>query len=520
MQKNMPAATVPTRAKATPPDAITAGCARFIVDTRYEDLPEAALAIARRCMFDTCGLYVAGLHEQSTRVLAEFATEQGGAPQSRLLGGGGHRVPATTAARVLGTSAHAHDFDDTQVSHDPKHVYGLLTHPSVPPLTAALVLADAAQARGTAAVGWNELMRAFLVGFEVECKISEWMPADHYLRGHHSSGTVGTFGATAAAACLLQLDEPQVRNAIGIAASFAAGIRCSFGTMTKPLHVGRACENGVLAAQLAQKGFTADPDALDGRWGFPAVLAGGFDSAKMHQGFGATWTIVDPGVSIKPYPSGILTHQTMDAMRALVIDHDVRPEQVAQVDLFAGDNIINPIRYPIAANGLQAKFSMPALLTMMVLFRDAPIRAFEDGSVKTDAFQQMQRKVRVHRDAEINAQGFDLIRSRVRITLVDGRVLEREADLRYRGGPLLPMTDQEMSAKFHACTDALIDATAADRLTSLLAGPTPPLADELMAILASARIPDRLRQGLPRDGQDQHASGAAAQGRRESERPR
>ncbi|MCZ4314305.1 MmgE/PrpD family protein [Comamonadaceae bacterium G21597-S1] len=482
------AASVPVLAPATD-GTLTARCARFIVDTCFEDLPVAALDIARRCMFDTSGLYIAGLHEASTRLLVSFAAEQGGAPQSRLLGAGGQRVPATAAARVLGTSAHAHDFDDTQVSHDPRHVYGLLTHPTVPPLTAALVVADAVAARGDAAVGWNALMRAFLIGFEVECKISEWLPAEHYLRGHHSSGTVGTFGAMAAAACLLQLDAAQVRNAIGIAASLAAGIRCNFGTMTKPLHVGRASENGVLAAQLAGRGFTADPDALDGRWGFPAVTAGGFDAAKTAEGFGATWSIVDPGVSIKPYPSGILTHQTMDAARALVIEHDIQPDQVAQIDLFAGDNIINPIRYPLAANGLQAKFSMPALLTMMVLFRDAPIRAFEDGTVATDTFQQMQRKVRVHRDAQINAQGFDRIRSRVRITLVDGRTLEREADLRYRGGPLLPMTDQEMSAKFRACTDGLIDTAAAQRLTCLLDGPEPPLADEMMAIFSAARQP-------------------------------
>lgn len=464
---------------------ITAACAQFVVATRLTDLPPAAIAVARRCMLDTFGLYVAGLHEESVRILIAFAREQGGAPEARLLSGGGRRVPATTAARVLGTAAHAHDFDDTQVSHDPDHVYGLLTHPSVPPLTAALVLSERREH-----TRWDELLLAFLVGFEVEAKIAEWMLPDHYLRGHHSSGTVGTFGAAAAAARLLDLNEGQVRSAIGIAASFAAGIRCNFGTMTKPLHVGRAAENGVLAALLASRGYSADPDALDGRWGFPAVLAGGLAPEKLDQGFGKTWTIVDPGVSIKPYPSGILTHQTMDAARALVLEHALAPEAVARIDLFAGDNIIDPIRYPRAANGLQAKFSLPALVTMMVLYRGASIHEFADAVIGSEDFQSMQRRVHVHRDAAINAQGFDRIRSRVRITLTDGRVLEREADLRYRGGPLLPLSDADLKAKFRSCSDGLIDATAQRRLEQTLdAQAIAPAPTEVMRILANAARP-------------------------------
>lgn len=466
---------------------VTAQAAKFVVGTSMDHVPGAAVTIARRCMLDTFGLYVAGLHEASTRILADFARDQGGAEDTLLLSGRGTRVPATVAARVLGTSAHAHDFDDTQVSHDPRHTYGLLTHPSVPPLTAALALAS----RPGASTAWGDLLLAFLVGFEVECKIAEWLPADHYLRGHHSSGTVGTFGAMAAAARILRLNEAQTRAALGIAASLAAGIRCNFGTMTKPLHVGRASENGVLAGLLAARGFTADADALDGRWGFPAVLAGGFSMEKVGQGFGRTWTIVDPGVSIKPYPSGILTHQTMDAARALVIEHDIRPDAVARIDLFAGDNILNPIRYPLARNGLEAKFSMPALLTMIVLFRDASIHAFRDEIVGGDDFQALQRRVHVHRDEGINAMGFDRIRSRVRITLADGRALERDADPRYRGGPLLPMTDADLEAKFRACTAGLIDEPAQRRLIEVLDPDAPPLtADMVMEVLARARVPE------------------------------
>jgi 2-methylcitrate dehydratase PrpD len=466
------------------PQGVTQACVDFIVDSRPADVPPEAVRIARRCVFDTLGLYVAGLHEASTRILIELARDQGGKPETRLLAGGGLRVPATAAARVLATSAHAHDFDDTQVSHDPAHTYGLLTHPSVPPLTAALVLADGPAASADA----DAWLHAFLVGFEVECKISEWMPAEHYLRGHHSSGTVGTFGATATAAKLLGLDRTRTAHAIGIAASLAAGIRCNFGTMTKPLHVGRAAENGVLAAQLALRGYTADPQALDGRWGFPAVLAGGLDAVKVEQGFGRTWSIVDPGVSIKPYPSGILTHQTMDAARALFVEHDIAPDRIAAIDLHAGDNILAPIRYPIAANGLQAKFSLPALVAMLALRRDVSIHEFDDAFVAGDAMQAMQRRIRTHPDAEINARGFDRIRSRVRVTLADGRVIERDADERYRGGPLLPMDAADLRRKFDGCVRGLLDDAGAARLAAVLDVQAPPpaaaaLMDELARLV-------------------------------------
>ena len=334
----------------------------------------------------------------------------GGKAEALLLGRGNIKVPAPIAARVLGTAGHAHDWDDSQVSRDPAHVYGLLTHPTIPPLTSALVMAQT-----LGAVGGETFMLAFLTGFEVECKISEWMSPQHYLRGMHSSATVGTFGAYGAAAKLLGLKGDKLRGGFGIAASFAAGIRCNFGTMTKPLHVGRAAENGVTAALLAERGFTADPDALDGPWGFYAVQGGGVSQEKIAQGFGKTWTIVDPGVSIKPYPCGVLTHPTIDLMLKLVTDNDVKPENIEAVKVYAGTNILNPIRYPVAANHLQAKFSLPAALAMIALARKAGKREFSDEFVGSAAMQAMQRKITTEFDPEIEKMGFDKMRSRIAI---------------------------------------------------------------------------------------------------------
>jgi 2-methylcitrate dehydratase PrpD len=363
------------------------------------------------------------------------------------------------AARVLGTAGHAHDWDDSQVSRDPGHVYGLLTHPTMPPLSSALVMAQK-----LGGVDGKNFMLAFLAGFEVECKISEWMLPQHYLRGMHSSATVGTFGAYATAAKLMGVKGEQLRNGFGIAASFAAGIRCNFGTMTKPLHVGRAAENGVTAALLAVRGFSADPDALDGPWGFYAVQGGGVSVEKIPQGFGKTWTIVNPGVSIKPYPCGVLTHPTIDLMLKLVTDSDVKPDNIQSVKVYAGTNILKPIRYPVAANHLQAKFSLPAALAMIALARRAGKREFSDDFVAAPAMQAMQRKITTEFDLEIEKMGFDKMRSRIAICLMDGRTVEGWADERYRGGPDNPMSDKDLEAKVKSCCAGVLDETEIARL--------------------------------------------------------
>jgi 2-methylcitrate dehydratase PrpD len=440
---------------ATIPNGLetTAAAAVFVESVRLADIPEQGLRIGTRCLLDGLGLFVAGSEEHSVRLLIEEAEQTVGRPDALLLGRGNKKVPAPMAARVLGTAGHAHDWDDSQVSLDPAHIYGLLTHPTIPPLTSALVMAQK-----LGGVDGKTFMLAFLTGFEVECKISEWMLPQHYVRGMHSSGTVGTFGAYAAAAKLLGLTGDALRSGFGIAASFAAGIRCNFGTMTKPLHVGRAAENGVTAALLAARGFTADPDALDGPWGFFAVQGGGVSAEKVSQGFGKVWTIVEPGVSIKPYPCGVLTHPTIELMLKLVTEHDVKPEEIDSVKVYAGTNILKPIRYPIAANHLQAKFSLPAALAMIALARKAGKREFSDEFVGSAPMQAMQRRISTELDAEIEKMGFDKMRSRIAIRLKNGRMVEGWADERYRGGPENPLSNADLEAKVRSCCEGVLDA--------------------------------------------------------------
>ncbi|GAA0835551.1 MmgE/PrpD family protein [Marinomonas arenicola] len=441
---------------------ITKAAANFIEQVTYDQIPEEAIRIGTRCVLDGLGLYVAGSDHETATIQAALADETGGISDALLLGYGDKAVPAPLAARVLGTAGHAHDWDDSQVSLDPDHVYGLLTHPTIPPLTSAMVMS---QKLGN--ISGKEFILAFLTGFEVESKLSEWMFSQHYKRGFHSSGTVGTFGAFATAAKLLNLSGDKLLHGLGLAASFAAGIRCNFGTMTKPLHVGRAAENGITAALMAEKGFTADKSALDGPWGFFAVLGGGVSMDKVaNETFGKPWSIAEPGISIKPYPCGVLTHPTIDLMVKLVKENQLSAEKIEKVTVYAGSNILNPIRYPIASNHLEAKFSLPAVLAMVAINGKAGKIEFEDDFVQSDAMQAMQRAIETRFDAEIEAKGFDKMRSRIEIQLKDGTKISEMADERYRGGPENPLTDAELEDKVRSCCEGVLDSSATSKIIS------------------------------------------------------
>jgi 2-methylcitrate dehydratase PrpD len=444
------------------PVGTTAAAADFIESLTVADIPREAVRIGRRCVLDGLAVMVAGLAEDTWKLLADEAEEQGGRRDALLFGRGRTRVPAAIAARVLGGAGHAHDWDDTQVSNDPRHQYGLLTHPTVPPLAAALAVSQRLAAEGQSVSG-ADFFTAFMAGFEVECKISEWMlPFVYRERSFHSSGVAGIFGAAAAAAKLLGLRGAQLRMALSMCASMAAGCRVNFGTMSKPLQVARAAENGVTAALLARRGFTADLDGLDGQWGYFRVYGNGVFTEKTAQGFGGArasqWSIVSPGVSVKPYPSGILTHQTMDGMLELMREHSITPEQIERIDVHAGSNVLNPIRFAIARTHLQAKFSMAGLLTMIILRARAGRQEFTDEFIGSPQAQDMQARIHTHVDPQIEAQGMEIIRSRIELRTRDGRLLVHWAPEKYRGGPLNPLSDEDLVAKLAACADGLLDA--------------------------------------------------------------
>jgi 2-methylcitrate dehydratase PrpD len=267
----------------------------------------------------------------------------------------------------------------------------------------------------------------------------------------------------------------------------SSGIRVNFGTMTKPLHVGRAAQNGLVAAELASRGFTGGEDGLDGPWGFFEVFSfsSGFDPGRIIGALGNPHSIITPGVSIKPYPCGVLGHPSMDAMRRLVVEHDVQPEQIQAIRLRAGSNILNPLRYPIAHSELEAKFCPAFMLSSIALRRKAGIHEFTDEFVRSAPVQRMMARVQTILDPAIEARGFDKIRSIVEVDLQDGRMLVQEADERYRGGPDRPFTREELHGKFTECAALVLPPSViAETLTMIEALDTLPDIRDLVRILA------------------------------------
>ena len=429
----------------------------FIARARLQDVPTEATILAKRCVLDGLGVILAGSAARVSTILRDYVRSNGSSEEATAFGPQPLQTSAASAALLNGTSGHALDFDDTQLSTTADRIFGLLTHPTIPPLAAVLAVGERLHASG------EMVLEAFLVGFEVECKIAEAIHPDHYKKGFHSSGTIGTLGATAATAKLLGLDAKSTAHALAIAASMASGIRVNFGTMTKPLHVGRAAQNGVAAAELAARGLTGGGDALDGPWGFFKVFSfgNGFNPDRIAGVLGDPYTIVSPGVSIKPYPCGVLGHPSMDAMRTLVVTHDVKPEQIQAIRLHAGSNILNPLRYGVATSELEAKFSPAFMLASVALRRKVGIHEFTDEFVRSAPVQAMMAKVETILDPEIEARGFEKIRSTVEVDLSDGRRLVQQADERYRGGPDRPFTREELRDKFTECAGLVLSTSAA-----------------------------------------------------------
>src|SRR3989442_5888595 len=356
--------------------SLTDYVAGFVVATRASDIPADVMHLGKRSVIDGLGLALAGAASQSGvstgRYLASLGVASAGG--STVIGSE-LRLPARFAAFANGVAIHADDYDDTQLAVAKDRVYGLLTHPTAPALPPVLALEERDRSSG------RDLMTAYHVGVEVECKVAEAILPRHYQQGFHSTATCGAIGAAAAAAKLLGLDREATRRALSLGATQAGGLRENFGTMTKPFHAGRAAESGVVAAELAALGFTASPNGLEADRGFFRAAGGGYSAEMIDGKLGTPWTFAFPGMSIKPHPSGSLTHPGMAVMLDLIRRHDLRPARVRRVSVGTNHNMPNALIHHRPRTELQAKFSMEFCMAILLLEREAGLEQFTDQVV-------------------------------------------------------------------------------------------------------------------------------------------
>ncbi len=429
---------------STEPGSLTAYVADFIASIRYADIPAEVLRLGKKSILDGLGLGLAGSVAKSGELLRRHLQGLGCSGGATSIIGTSMRSPARFAAFANGTAMHADDYDDTQLAVAKDRVYGLLTHPTAPVLPAVLAVAEKDGRSGKA------VMTAYHVGVEVECKIAEAINPRHYQHGFHSTATCGTFGAAAGLANLLGLSAEAARVSLGIAGSLSAGLRENFGTMMKPFHAGRAAESGVIAAEFATLGFTATPHILEAPRGFFRAAGGGYDEAAIRGKLGNPWTFMNPGVSIKPHPSGSLTHPGMTLMHSFIMQHDIRPNQVERVKVGTNQNMPNALIHHRPKTELQAKFSMEFCMAILLLERKAGLPEFTDEVVNRPDVQAMIQKVDFGMHPEAEAAGYDKMTTIIEITLTDGRTISGRADFG-KGSPANPMSYEEVADKFREC---------------------------------------------------------------------
>ncbi len=302
-------------AETTAPSTVAQELAQHLATIHLGNISAKAKRVAVSCIIDTIGATLLGATEPVVSVLQKAMA--GDVTQGRaLVFGGKRRAGVLEAAFVNGTASHAADYDDMA------HAMG--GHPSVTLVPVVFALGESLGSTGA------EALEAYVIGFEAECRIGHVVNPDHYERGWHPTSTIGVFGAAAAAARLLKLDVQDTAVALAIAASLASGVKANFGTMTKPLHVGQCVRNGLMAAQLAAGGFTANPGALEHKQGYFQAYDG---LANVHidrllMGVGEGLEVEQDSVGVKQFPCCGSTHPAVRGMLALRKE-GLLPDEVA-----------------------------------------------------------------------------------------------------------------------------------------------------------------------------------------------
>ena len=404
--------------------------ARFVVDFDFSKLPPTGVEQIKISVLDTLGVALVGAKGRIGAILCDFVKEMGGNPQARLIGSG-IKTSVLNAALANATFAHADDYDDMDSFGHP----GCILAPT------ALALGEQLKLPG------RKILEAYAIGFEVGRKLRAGMGAIERA-GYHSSCLLGTMATAAESAKLLGLDIDRTRASLGIAASLASGIVQNFGTHTKPLHAGHAGRSGILAASLAEKGFTGDPNVLEAPRGFIYVFGQEqADIRRVAENIGNPLGIAQDGVRIKFWPSGHGSHASLTVLFHLIEKYNIRPEQVNAIEVVksspreTGGYIRNDPQ-----RGDEGRFSMEYQLATALVDRKVDLYSFTDEKLFRPMIQDLIKKVTVVQDPEIaglplRLQGESPFTT-LTLRLKDGRVLSE------RAGQVKLLTGEEIYDKF------------------------------------------------------------------------
>ena len=427
---------------------LTRALAERAIALCYDELPAPVRELAEQCILDYLGVAIAGSQDPLVRILLDEMAEAGGSPQSSIIG---HsvRLPVLSAALVNGSAAHALDYDDVNMA--------MPGHPSVPILPGLLALAELKESSGT------KVITAFVAGYETACRIGAALQPGHYNLGFHSTGTVGCFGAAAACARLLGLDAEATAMALGIAGTQAAGLKSQFGTMCKPFHAGKAAQNGLLAARLAQRGFSSRIDIVECVQGF--ALTHGPDFAPK-----AALAMPEAGFHLlanlfKYHAACYFTHAPIECARRLRVEHRLTPDMIAAITLRLDGSCERVCNIPVPVDGLQSKFSLRQTAAMALAGIDtASLDAYSAENTCDAALVGLRERVRF--DWQHN---WPQTLCELELELFDGRRLSTRHDA---GIPAADIAEQgaRLAAKFDVLVAPVLGASRARELREMISG--------------------------------------------------
>ena len=432
---------------------LTRQLAQFIVNADSREIPKAVLEGSRDALIDTIGCALAGSLEPISEIAERWVRETGARGQSSVLGLALKTSPAE-AAFANGIAGHALDFDDSLPT--------LRGHPSTTMGPAALAVAEASGASGL------DVLAAFALGLEVAGKLGRALGSGHYLRGWHTTATIGAFSSTTACARLWGLSVEQLEHAWGLAASQSSGLVTNFGTMTKPFHAGNAARIGVLSAWMAKQGFTANTAIFDGEHSFFTTY-GGQDVEPLAEGIarlGKPWEMEHPGIYVKRWPCCYCNHRPIGGMLKLIREHGIRADEVTGVDVGFLPGSDTALVSDNPTTGLEGKFSIEYVTAALFLDGKLTLETFTDPMVMRPEVRAFMPKVKRSR---IAAEGtYSGVVGYSDVTITTGRGTFRTRVEHAPGSPEAPMTASDRVEKFMDCAGRVLGERGARELLGQL----------------------------------------------------
>jgi len=424
--------------------------ARFVLETEFENIPGEGIELSKRLFLDCMGSALSAVVEPAGRIIQEYVKEMGATEEARLIGTS-IATSAPIAALGNGVMAHAISFDDTAPSH-----------PTVTILPVLLALGEKHRFSG------KEILTAQVLAYDVFLRFNAATKKAAAIRlsGWHPTGFFGTVAAAAITAKLLKLDLAQTRKAFGIAASVSGGLSQNIGTMTMPLHAGNSARNGMMAALLAQKGFTGDDEILEGRFGLMNALCGkgGYNAEELTANLGKPFKVISPGINIKFYPSCWAHHCAIDALLHLIEKHRLSPEKVESLEC---DLLLDkPMgRYINPKTDLQAKYSLGYSLAVVLLDGRLGIEQFFPEKISDAKTQEVLAKVK-HVPQQWSAEGPS--KHVVKVRLKDGTEYVYGEEHCKGEASAKPLSRDELLAKYRICARRVLSEDKIERSIEII----------------------------------------------------